>query len=1041
MQFALDRCSNRLAVATSVFWKLLVLTLVAVAVVALPAGLQADEEYDKFLQKLKDLGNEKRDPAYYEIAFDYLTFLDSTDLVSGEVKQSLSYEKGTLLIGSAKFIKSKVQRDKVLVTGKSLLEKFIEANEFHPYAPAAKNELANLLIITARQKVLEDAGKGSDLIKSAQKDLVAAGNIVVETKEALKGQLEKIPANPTDPRLRKRRRDLENEYLRARLMLPSMQEELSETYAEGSDFRKKSLEVAAEEFEDVSSDYRTRMQGHMAWVFRGRVLAKLGKPKEALAVFRETFEQPDSSGFRELKRMSLELAFPIWLADENTENGFIEAVKVTEPIIALLTPQEERSAGWLAVRLDLARAYRQLYEYLVGKPEKSQEEKIQQTKALQKSTALARMVASSNREVKREAQQLLVDWGARTKVDPVTEAAPTNFVEARERAGQVLAELEIIKKQVNTLQVQLAGSPANSAEVTRQLNEANLQLVETPRKALEFLQMAIGFSGETTPVSDINLIRYQMCFCFYTLKDYFRAALIGEFLLDRFPGEDGAKQSAAIAMYSYWDLYLAANDANKSFEEQKVNKICSRIMAIWPDASEAAEAVRMLIAIALDSGDLERAVGLLAKIPETSVHRWSIELTTGQAVWINYLKSRKSAEDAQTLQQQSAALIKIRDQAEQLLTRGVSAVTVENVSRSKAKSVLSLAKIYGEKKDGKSILALMEKPESGLLNLVRTNHASVEDPRVRLDILRIALKGYVQSLGPNSNANDITIALEKAGEVMQDLKKVTDGMPAGEKTLVSLYYSFANDIKNKMESLSSIAVKKNFSDGLAKSLKDAANSSSDLKVIMWAAGTLVKVGDSFSTAGQQEEAKELYKSANSVMDLIDSKNVQVTPDEALDVMRNRGKSLLGSGDYEKAINVFVKYLTTKPATLDVQIDAAMAYQKWGEKSKDKGKIVMAVMGGGVVKDPKTNKTKKTVWGWGKLSQAISSRLQFKTQFLTARYNLAKSRLIYAKIQGSSKLVEQAQKDIDGTRKRYPDLGGAAMQSKFKELEKEIQANR
>ncbi|MDB4756896.1 hypothetical protein OAG56_05940, partial [Mariniblastus sp.] len=94
MQFALDRCSNRLAVATSVFWKLLVLTLVAVAVVALPAGLQADEEYDKFLQKLKDLGNEKRDPAYYEIAFDYLTFLDSTDLVSGEVKQSLGYEKG-----------------------------------------------------------------------------------------------------------------------------------------------------------------------------------------------------------------------------------------------------------------------------------------------------------------------------------------------------------------------------------------------------------------------------------------------------------------------------------------------------------------------------------------------------------------------------------------------------------------------------------------------------------------------------------------------------------------------------------------------------------------------------------------------------------------------------------------------------------------------------------------------------------------------------------------------------------------------------------
>ena len=114
-------------------------------------------------------------------------------------------------------------------------------------------------------------------------------------------------------------------------------------------------------------------------------------------------------------------------------------------------------------------------------------------------------------------------------------------------------------------------------------------------------------------------------------------------------------------------------------------------------------------------------------------------------------------------------------------------------------------------------------------------------------------------------------ALEKAGEVMQDLKKVTDGMPAGEKTLVSLYYSFANDIKNKMDSLSSIAVKKNFSDGLAKSLKDAANSSSDLKVIMWAAGTLVKVGDFFFNCWTAGRGKDLYKSANSVMDLIDSK--------------------------------------------------------------------------------------------------------------------------------------------------------------------------
>ena len=1007
-------------------------------------GLQktsADEEYEKFLTKLKQLGTDKRDPTYYQVAFDYLDYLEKTDLVSDAIKNSLSYEKGTLLINSAKFIRNRKQRDTVLTDGKNLLQTFITENEFHPYVPAAKNELANLLIITARQKIKEDGGKNTSLVAAARKDFVEAAQIVAATRTELSEQLKKLPARPTDPRLRKRRTEFENEFLRARLMLPSIQEELSDTYPEGSNARKTSLEAAEKEFSDVNQDYRLRTAGQLAWIYRGRCLEKLGKPKDALAVFRDIFDQPDSPEFRDLKRMTLEIAFPIWLDEKAVENGFIEAAKVTEPIIGSLSPQESRTGDWLAIRLNMARAFRQYYQYLLNKPEKTQDEKILQTKLLQAANTAARFVASSNTEVKRDAQQLLVEWGARAKVDAENVPPPKDFVEARDRASTVLAELETVKKQIRFLEEKIAAEPDKREEFLKELDEANQALVATPKKAVEYLQMAVGFSQESTPVEDINLIRYQMCFSYYTMKDYFRAALIGEFLLDRFPSINGSRESAAIAMYSYWDLYQIADPQNKKFEQQKVDKICSKIVATWPNAAESAEATRMLIAIAIESGQLDRAVELLDRIPAGSVHRASIELNTGQALWVNYLKMKKEATDGGTLPQAAKKLDDLRSKAEQLLASGVSSVTSKNINRAKAKSILSLAKIYAEQKKGAQTLELMENPEYGLIELVNSNHASTQDPRFRLDVYRTALKGFVNSIAPNSDSGTIASTMEKASAIMGKLKGVTSGMENGDKILVSLYYSFANDIKSKMDSLSSVAAKKNFSSGLSDFLVGAAGSSSDFQVVMWAASTLVKVADSFKDQGETTEASSLYKAAAGVLAQIGDKGIEVTAANKLDVIRNEGKALAGNNDYEAALKKFTQYLALRPSTLDVQIDAALALQQMGDKTGETKPLVEAIMGGGSIKDPKTGKTKKVIWGWGKLSQAIANRPQFKKQFLIARYNLAKTRLLYHKIKPSSRLMDLALKDIEVARNKYSDLGGSRMKAQFDKLIEDIKAAR
>ena len=156
----------------------------------------ADEEYSRFLAALQARGVDQQDVAYFEIAFDYLESLEQSDLVSDAIKQTLGFEKGKLLIGSTKFIRNRKQQLATLERGKDMLQEFVKTNSSHPFAAEAKNELANLLILSARRKIADDAGKNSELVTAARKDYAEAGGIVIDTRNLLRDQLKKIPATP-----------------------------------------------------------------------------------------------------------------------------------------------------------------------------------------------------------------------------------------------------------------------------------------------------------------------------------------------------------------------------------------------------------------------------------------------------------------------------------------------------------------------------------------------------------------------------------------------------------------------------------------------------------------------------------------------------------------------------------------------------------------------------------------------------------------------------------------------------------------------------
>ena len=1011
--------------------------------------VSGEEEYEKLLLQLRTLADERKDPAYLEIAIDYLTYLGSTDLVSDEVKQSFDYEKGMLLIARSRFINIQKERDAVSQSGKDLLKKFVAENEYHPYAPLAKNELANLLLISARIKISDAGDAKTALLLSARKELVEAAQIVIATTDELREQLKKMPVTSTDERLKKRKTKLQNDFLKVRLLLPTIQETISDTYKIGSSDWKTSLNAAADEYLDVSKDYRsTGVEASVsATIARGRIFQRLGDTKEAMASFREVVGiDRNSPNMRELKRRALVEAFPIWMNEDSenggVENGFVEAVKVTGEIVNSLTQQEGARPVWLKVRLDLAKAYRRYHEYLRDKPEKSKDDNIKKTEYLQSANQAASFVARSRSPYKSDAQKLLVAWGVRATNDPSSETLPppTNFVEARTRAGKYLSDLEIAKKQLVEIERQLAEAGADKTKLTSELNATNQLLLDLPAKAIDMLQLAIGYSDSSTPITAINAVRLRLCYAYFSLKDYTRAALIGEFLLDRFPSVSGTTNSAAIAMYSYWDLYESAPDADtKKFYASKVDSICSRIISIWPTSAESAEGVRMLISIAIQSGQTDRAITLLEKVPEESIHRKAIELNTGYAIWRDYMKRSKAAKAAGASDAELKTLLSARNQAGVLLKSGAESLNVNDLTSQKVRALLSLAKIYAEDSKGLEVLKILESGETGLKNLIKADHPATRDLKFRFDVFQLAIRGYVLSIVPDSSAAMISDVMVKASQTMSDLKALTANMNNGDRIMVSLYFSFANDIKSKMESISSPAAKKNFASALNGFLSDAAKASDDLKVIMWAVSTLNSVGQSFLDAGETGEATKLFQSSSKIIDQLEARKITRSDAEKLELTRYAAKSLAGTGEYEKAIEKFVEYLTVNSSALPVQIDAAQTYMQWGAKTGDAKKYFNAIAGGAPIKDPKTKRTSNKIWGWGKLSQLLYSNTKFKQPYLIARYNLSKSRVEYARIEKNTKQYATAAGEIKKTRERYPDLGGPSMRSKFEALEKEIQA--
>ncbi len=1008
-----------------------------------PAASSAIEPAQAFLDGLRERG-------YYDVAIEYLDAAANNPVVPIKFKETLTYEKAVTQIQGAKFQRDTSVREKQLDEGLKMLQQFVTAQPTHLLAISCRSQMGNVLVERARIKVERAkrmaAAEKQTLHKEAQALYIEAAKVFSGLVEELRTKLKSYPAAMDEKKEAKRVEERDRyrmDFLQAQLLVAATREEMADTMTKGSKEWTDTLTAAANEYKGVYEDYRTRLAGLYARLYQARCFQKLDKHKEALAFLTELLANPDApEAFRALKLKVMSQAIESWL-----EQGlWLEVLRKREQgqtgpqeLVASARPAEERSDEINAIRVGIAKADKAMADDLKKKNARDPQVRLLLTDGRKHLSAVIKFP----NPYQDEARRLMPEF-AGGNVEAVAERKePKTFMEARTAAKEAIDSMQSANLLLRSLPALIARAKApEKAELEKQLEDAKLQAAKGQDDALHYCKLALTLTADDTPIDDVNLIRYLLCYLSYSESNYYDAVVIGDFLARRYPDSQGARPCAKIAMASYLKLYAENQTEDKDFESARIIEIADYIVRKWPDQPEAAEALNTLIPFMIRAKRLKQAEDYLAKIPQDSPHRGNAELKTGQALWASYIENSRQIRDWENglqptpegvdLPARKAELEPLKSKAKQTLVEGVKRMQgAGEVSAVMVSAVLSLAQIYVDTNEPVKAVALLEDETTGSLTLLKSNDPLVQREGYPEEIYKTALRAYISSL---STGADPKTTIDKARGVMEALKQRMGQTEQGQAKLVAIYVSLAKDLQQQME-IAEPAVKKSLGLGFENFLREVAADATELNILNWVAETYRAMGESYGTGLKSltPEAKAYFaKAAETYQKILDRGQKDpkfLSGPMTAQLQIQLGRTKKSQGDYIGARDTFERVLKTNQMLLPVQIEAARLYQDWGGTGKGQEQNYLKAIFGDRPDTTSTDPAKKgrnVIWGWGEIARKTASDQQFRDQFFEARYNLALCRYNYALSQADAtkqkNTLAMSRRDIAVTVGFYPDLG-------------------
>lgn len=1000
--------------------------------VAVPLTAIAVEPADDFLRGLRERG-------LNELALDYLEHMKTSQAVDDEFRAKIPYYRGVVLIEQSRQSTDPTARTRLLDEAQTALERYAQSNPDNVLGAEANLELASVQLTGGQQLIaqMNQLGEGAAFDAQRQKFaadaramLAAARRLFARAHSVYASEVEKLPpAASGGDESGSKRQEYRARIAQLKFLAAQTQFETAQTYSPESAEYQKLNEVAAAELAEVYEEYaRTFIVGLYARLYEGRCYQALQNHQLALGCYDELLNQSNVlPPFRKLIASAVHRKAEVFLAQEKYD-AVIEACTAC---LRDAKSEEETQPEWVAVRFRLADALR-------AKADAST--KSEKRKLLAEARDAYRFVANVSGEFQapaRTALAALTGNGANTENGAQPERQqPKTFQAAYDLGKDALASYNMAK----------AALPSAEQNNPDALPELQQQMSEGKDAARSYFRAATTLVDEDTDPKQLNEVRYFLCWLYWESEDFYRAAVLGEFLARRYPDHPAAAASAKLAMASYERLYFdaaqhkSAGKNSTDFEAARMADLAEFITRRWPGSDDADAAQSVLISFAIRNNRIEEAEKMLVSASDEARPR--LELQLGNAMWGRYLELSQTTSNPAD----AASLAKLKDSAIKYLRNGVEAARKDSKpSDATAAAGLYLVQALLEGDKYGEATKLLEDSKVGPLTLAANGNAAGSKPAYAVEAYKAALRAYVLSDPPQE---------KKALQIMKSLDEAVSKGGGSKEQLTQIYISLGVALEKQAAALRAAgrnAEAARINVAFAQFLDRIAGegASGNWATRAWLAQTYYNMATSNQAAPAKKSLTKndrdyLTKARDAYEKLIadaatDSK---FAPNETavLAARMQLGQCLRELGHYKEALNTFSGILRERESSLVVQQAAAQTYQERGQ-DEDARWFENAIHGGYKLRSTGQNR----IWGWLKISQvaaraARSDKKYFDT-FFEARLNVARCRYLSAlKNSGDEQRrdLAKAKQSIQSVVQVYPDLGGDRWRGEFDELVKQIQ---
>ncbi|MCA8994405.1 MAG: hypothetical protein KDA88_20675 [Planctomycetaceae bacterium] len=929
-----------------------------------------------------------RQRQYYDTALQYLDEAEKLNLPP-EVKEVIPYERAETLLGSSKKLNNLDEQRKRLDAAQASFEDFVKATPTHPLAARANTARGRILTEKARVEIWDgdkpsNEGSRDRFREAARKYVKEARRIFEQAADQHKAGWEAFPTfiPEDDFAQREKRDDAETQYMEAQLDLAQCTYWEAQTYDTGVEDRKKLLEQAAFEFEELHTKYRSQVAGLFARIWQGKCFEERGDIRIALGLYEEILGHPgDSSTMTTLKDRALR--FRLICLNHDDRKDYQLVVDEGEGWIKQAKGRARTNIG-LGIQYEVARALEAIgTDRTRPEPERNA--------ALNRALTFARTINRFPGELKVLSSALIQRlMGALNR----SEGDPQDFETASSLAGKLFEDILEQNNLIN--QAKAAGKIKEAADMQKGQQA-------TAAEMARLYDLGIRMATAQTDPNLLNIARLRLSYGYLLQGQFLDAAVVADHQMVKFAdaSPETAKEAGFIAMTAFDYAYLDAAENDREFETAMLLESATKLADRWPESDRANDARNVVAKVFWGKDDYIQAADWWLKVPKGTGQYVDARLRAGKAYWRQFIVTTSLPEEERPA---SDELAKWKEESIKYLVEGVTAAEAEvpddkPFADDVVTSKLTLAGIHnldGNYAEAIKLLTENPHPITAAVDVPEGQARPTEAGKAQSR--QIASVAYQTLLRAYIGIKD----LDKARDARMKLEKVAGGEDA--QALTQVFVAFGQELQSELERLRAENETDRLNDvraGFESFLNDMFNrqDGQTFYSLLWIAETYASLADGSSDS--PAKAEEYYeKAATSYQSIIEKgssdSSFLADPKQLIGAKLLLVKCLRRKRDYPAAEKSMLEVVTDLPEVADVQFEAARLYQEWGATGGDNYERLQIALYG------TPDKVVPKIWGWTTTAQRLERAARtaktpgeqehLAAMHFDARYALAESEL-------------------------------------------------